>query len=73
MPPPGERLGSGSPRTYRGTERTWVDPLHAIGICIVAANAETVGSDYIAPVHPSNVAGCMQVIATHSRVRDDSV
>lgn len=73
IPPPRELSASGHPRRYRIAERTWIDPLHAIGICIVAANAETVGSDYIAAVQPSNIASRMQVIAAHARVCDDCV
>ncbi len=73
MPPPGELSASSSLRSDGLSERTWVDPLHAIGICIVATNAETVGPGYIAAVEPGDVARCMQVIAAHSRVCDDCV
>lgn len=73
MPPPVELLASSRPQTDGITERTWVDPLHAIGICIVVANAETIGADYVAAVEPSNIASCMQVIAAHARICDDCV
>lgn len=73
MPPPAELLAFSSPETCRIPERTWIDPLHAIGICIVAAHAETIGPEYVAAVEPSDVAGRMQIIAAHSRVRDDRV
>ena len=58
---------------YRIPERTWIDPLHAIGVCIVAANSESIGSDYAAAVEPSDVARRMQVIAAPSWVSDDCV
>ena len=58
---------------YGIPERTWIDPLHAIGVCIVAANAETIGSGYGAAVEPSDVASRMQVIAAPSGVRYDCV
>lgn len=71
MPPPGGLSAKSSPRTCRSTERTWVDPLHAIGICIVAANAEAVGPGNVAAVEPSDITSCMQVISAHSWVGDD--
>lgn len=73
MPPPGELLALSSPGTYISTERTWVDPLHAIGICVVVANAETVGADYVATIEASDIASCVQVIPAHTRVCDDCV
>lgn len=71
MPPPGELSASSSLRSDGLSERTWVDPLHAIGICIVAADAETVGPGYVAAVESSDIASCMQVIPAHSWVCDD--
>ena len=71
MPPPGKVLASNGPGGNRTAERTGVDPLHAIGICIVAANAETVTSGYVAAVEASDVASRMEIITAHSRVCDD--
>ena len=72
-PPPGGMSVSSSAGTEVYGARTWVYPLHAIGIGIVAANAETVGTGYVAAVEASNIARSMQIIAAHSRVCDDSV
>ena len=58
---------------HRKQERTWIDPLHAIGICIIAANAEAVGSAYVATIESGNVASRMEVIAAHARICDDCV
>ena len=55
------------------SKRTWVDPLHAIWICIIAANAETIAPTYITAVEPSDVASRMQIIAAHPGVCDDRV
>ena len=59
MPPPGELSASSNPPMSRIQERTWIDPLHAIGIGIIAANAEAVGSAYVATVESGDVTSRM--------------
>lgn len=59
------------------SQRTWVDPLHAIWVGIVVAHSETGIPDYIwwevGAVEACDGAICVEVVAAPARVCDDYV
>ena len=66
-----------SAQLYHGTKqcwsRTWVNPLHAVWVCIIVTDAEAVISNDAAAVISRDGAIRVEVIASPARVCDDCV